>query len=128
MNGSLAQADASKLQVEGSFAPEQLAIDRIFAAQVLDRCVDHRAGVKRDHSLLTVDRNERQDARLPADVDRLQEIDDAHLRERPAEACPGVRALEREPRPRLPRELNTDARDDFPDVDRFGEVVLDAEL
>ena len=69
---TLAQTHAAELEIEGALPPQELPVNRVFTAQVLDGRVDDRARIERNHALLSVGRDQRQHTGLPADVDRLQ--------------------------------------------------------
>ena len=128
MHGALTQAHAPELEVERAITPKQVPIDCVLADQFFDRGVDHGTRIKGDHSRLPIGRHEGEDPRLPAHVDRLQQIDHAHLREGPAKPRPRVAALVCKPGASLPRELDSDASNHLANVNRLGEVVFDAEL
>ena len=128
VDGALAQAHTPELEVKRSVAPKQVPIDRILADQFLDRSVDHRARVEGYHPRLPIGRDEGEHTGFPAHVDCLQQVDDAHLRKRAAEPRARVATLVLKPGARLSRELDANTGDHLTNVDRLGEVVLDAEL
>ena len=118
----------AEVDLERALAPEQRAVDRALAAQRAELGVDQRCR-RGSRSIAALRcRVQVQHARLLADVDRLQQVDEAHVGERAGEARLARAAPLLEPGALLALQNEVHARDDLFDVDRLGQVVLDAEL
>jgi hypothetical protein len=117
-----------ELQLEVALVPDQGAIQRPLAAQLAELGVLEPAHVEVDGPTLTEGRREVQHAALAADVDGLEQVHQAHVRERAAEAGLGLHALALEAHALTALQLEVHARDDLFDVDGLGQVVLHAEL
>ena len=120
----------AELDLELRLVPDERAVDRLLAAQAPEVGVDHlplaEVDVRRLHPAREVN-----DAALPRHLEGLQEIDDGHVGDRPAEARlpPGEQlVLRRDVLLRPSREEQVHARQELPDEDRLRQVVLDAEL
>ena len=125
-DGARLDADGAELEVEVAVVPDQEAVHRRLAAELVQLGVDQVAFVEVDGAASALVA-EVEHAGLAADVDRLEQVDEAHLRERAAEARLGhAAALEALALVALQDEVHP--RDDLFDVDRLGQVVLDAQL
>ena len=121
----LAAVDGLELDLEQPVVDAQKAIDGIFAGEAPHLGVDHPTIPEPQRRLPEIG-GELDRSALAADLDRLQEIDDGHVRELAAEL--GARVLAFESLALLSLQQHRDARRDLLDVDRLGQVVVDAEL
>src|SRR5690606_1520679 len=123
----LVDADLAELEVELALVPDEEAIDRGLAAELAELGVLERAVLEVDGAAPSA-RGEVEHAALAADVDRLEQIDHAHVGEGPAETGLGPHGLALEGFALVALELELDPREDLFDVDGLGEVIGDAEL
>ena len=86
-----------------------------------------RFTLEKDRRLPSPIADELDDARLAADLDRLDDVDDRHVADAAREARTTVAAL-LEPSALALLQEDVDAGDDLLDVDRLGQVVVDAQL
>src|SRR5690606_13831553 len=126
-DGDLVHAHLPKLEIELALVPDEEAIDGRVAAELAELGVLKRPVLEVDGAAPPAER-EIEHAALSADVDRLEQIDQAHVGERTAEAGLRPHGLALERLALVTLELELDAREDLFDVDRLGEVIGDAEL
>ncbi len=126
LDGLLGGLHGAELEVELTLVPHQESVDRAIALQVAALRVD-QAPVEEVDRTAAVTVGELEHTGLPADVDRLEQVDQTHLRKRAAEAGLGEAPPLQAPT-LVTLEHQVHARDDLFDVDRLGEVVLDAQL
>ena len=126
-DGRRVRAHLAELEIEVALAPDQEAIHGRLAGLVAELGVAELSFFEEDRPA-TIARRQVQHAALAADVDRLQQIDQAHVRQRAREARRRQRVPMLQALALSALQLEVHARDDLLDVDRLGEVVLDAEL
>nr|WP_231864925.1 hypothetical protein [Sorangium cellulosum] len=121
--------DLAELDLERPLVPQERAVDGLLAAEPAERRVDDLALAEVDLRLVVRVRQV-DDPALPAHLERLQQIHDVHVEDRPGEPGPPRRreVARRDPLARPPREEQRHARDELAHEDRLGQVVLDAEL
>ncbi len=112
---------------ERALVPHQEAIDGRLARERAELGVHDAAVLKVDRAALLA-RREVHYTGLAADVDGLQEVDEPHVGEGATEARLGRDVAQLQALALLALQLEVHAGDDLFDVDRLGEVVLDAEL
>ena len=115
----------AKVDLEGAVVEDERAIHGALTDDAAHLGVDDLAFAEEDLAA-RAPALEVQHAALAGDVDRLEQIDEPHVRERAAEARLRERVLQA--LALLPLQHQVHAGDDLFDVDRLGEVVLDAEL
>src|SRR5690606_34608049 len=81
----LIDADGPEFEIEASLTPDEEAIDGLFPAEFAEFGVLQCAVLEVDGTAATA-RGEKKNAGFAADVDRLEEIDEAHVGQRTAEA------------------------------------------
>ena len=123
----LAPANRAEHHLELALVPRQQPVDRVLALQGPGLGVDHLAVAEVDRRLLAGLAGEVDQAGLAADLDGLDQVDHRHVADAAGEPRAAVAALLD---PRALPLLDQDARagDDLLDVDRLGQVVLDAQL
>ena len=117
--------DRAEREGIGALLPEKHAVKRSIVRQVGAASVDDLPLAKRDRALVPR-RLEQQMAGLSAALDRLHQVDEAHLIELASDDLRVIRSLEL----RLVAFVEQDAHagEDLAQVDGLGEVILDAKL
>ena len=115
--------DRSHLDLELTGTPDEGAIHRLLAAQAPNASVDN-VPFQEEEGARTRTIVQMRNPALPRHLKRLEQIDDAHVRQGTAQTCPGSalgQALLG-----LARKQHIHTRDQFANGDRLGEVVLDS--
>src|SRR5690606_26547258 len=121
-----AATHGAELDLELALVPRQQPVDRVLALQRAGLGVDHLAVAEVDRGLSVRAAGELDDARLAADLDGLDDVDHGHVGDAAGEAGAVLLEIEELTLPLLQQDV--DPRDDFFDVDRLRQVVVDAEL
>ena len=117
-----------EIDLESAVAPLQQAVNRLLPVQPIELGVDHLAVAKKQAGPpgRQGGGDKQADARFAPDLDRLDQVDDTHVAQVAGEAGFLIAPFQR--LALLLLEQDFDPSDDLLDVDRLGQVVVDAQF